>query len=87
MKTEQRLFLSLLASFVVAALLLVALQITDSTVLFLPQVPGFFACAMLWGVHSGFTAASWIFWVGTNTLAYWPLLFGASHLIRKRLPD
>jgi hypothetical protein len=51
-KTEKRLFLSLVASIVIAALLLAATYVTKSKVLFLLQMPGYLVCALLWGVHS-----------------------------------
>jgi hypothetical protein len=58
MTKRKRLLLSFLVSVVMAILLLVAVRMTHSKGLLMAQMPGFFAFAMIWGIHSSFTAVA-----------------------------
>ena len=86
MKLSKRIITSFIASAVLSAVLYLLEIATASNALFDLQFPGFYACVLIWGVHSspdnpvvGLTVFG-----GANALAYWPLCFGLSFLFRKR---
>ncbi len=86
MKLQKRVLLSLVASLAVAVLLLFVGQLTQSKVLFMMQLPGFYAFASIWGIHSGQwnSVAAYSVWVATNALSYWPIIFCLTFFIRNK---
>jgi hypothetical protein len=83
---RRRLLISFLASIVAAVVLLIVERATNSKLLFLLQLPGFFAFASIWGIHSGPEnhAVGYIVFGGANALVYWPIAFGLGFLFRRK---
>lgn len=83
---RRRILTSLLVSVAVSVLLLAVERATNSKALFTLQVPGFFACVMIWGIHSGpeSPAVGYLVFGAANALVYWPLVFGLSFLFRRK---
>ena len=86
MRLGKRILTSLLASTLLSAVLYLLEIATASKALFDLQFPGFYACVLIWGVHSSpdNPAVGLMVFVATNALAYWPLCLGLSFLFRKR---
>jgi len=84
MKLGKRIVTSLIASILLSAVLLLLERVTASTALFDLQFPGFYACVLIWGVHSSpdNPAIGYLVFGAANALAYWPLCFGLSFLFR-----
>jgi hypothetical protein len=83
---RRRLLISLLGSIVAAVILLVLERATNSKVLMLLQLPGFFAYVNIWGIHSGpeHHVAGYIVFAAANALIYWPIAFGLGLLFRRK---
>jgi len=83
---RSRVLLSLIAGIVAAILLLVVERATNSKALFLLQLPGFFACACIWGIHSGpdNPLVGYLVFGAANAVGYWPIAFGLSFLVRRK---
>jgi hypothetical protein len=84
---RKRVLIALLASIVVAAVLLAVLEATNSKAVFLLQFPGFYLCALIWGIHgsSESKALEFSVFAVANALVYWPFLFGLSFLRRTKV--
>ena len=84
MKLGKRIITSFIASAVLSAVLYLLEITTSSNVLFDLQFPGFYACVLIWGVHSSpdNPAIGYLVFGAANALAYWPLCFGLSFLFR-----
>jgi hypothetical protein len=69
-----------------AVILLVVERATNSKLLFLLQLPGFFAFASIWGIHSGpeNRVAGYMVFAAANALVYWPIAFGLGFLFRRK---
>ncbi len=81
----QRFTFSLLVSVGVSALLFVLLVVTRSKFIFLLQLPGFYASASIWGIHSAPTneAVGALVFGWVNAIAYWPFVFAFSFLFKR----
>ena len=88
MTLRKRVLISLIVSIAAAVLLLAVSRAANSNVLFLPQLPGYFASLSIWGVHSGEwnSVAGAIVVSAANALVYWLVVFGLSFLLRNRGP-
>ena len=86
MTLGKRLLLSLVASIGLSILLFLLERATNSKTLFLLQIPGLYASIGMWGVHSGpdNPAVGVIVFGGADALAYWPITFGLSYLLKRR---
>jgi len=86
MKPGKRILISVLASILLSVLLLLLERATASEALFDLQFPGFYACVLIWGVHSGpdNPAIGFMVFGAANALAYWPLCLGLSFLFRRK---
>jgi len=84
MKLSKRIITSFIASAVLSAVLYLLEITTSSNALFDLQFPGFYACVLIWGVHSSpdNPVIGYIVFGAANALAYWPLCFGLSFLFR-----
>jgi hypothetical protein len=85
MSIRKRFTLSLLISVGLSILFLIVLLLTRSELIFLLQLPGYYASVSLWGVHSGPSNAALgalVFgWV--NAIAYWPFVFACTFFFRR----
>jgi len=88
MRVGRRIVTSLVVSVLISAALLLLERATASKVLFELQFPGFFACACIWGIHSGpdNPAVGMIVFGTVNALVYWPMCLGLSFLFRGSKP-
>jgi len=77
--------MSLVVSICASVVLLAAGRATNSKVLWFAQVPGFLAFVNIWGLHSGQANSlpGLTVFAATNALAYWPVAFGLSYLVRR----
>ena len=89
MALRRRVFTTLIVSVVASVLLLGVEHATGSKTLFDLQLPGFFACVLIWGVHSGpeNPAVGYLVFGAANALVYWPLVFVLSFLLRHKRPS
>jgi hypothetical protein len=85
MKLRKRLLVSLLVSCAASALLTGLEFATKSKLLFLLQLPVWFAWVSIWGVHSGpdnrFEGVA--VWFAANALFYWVISLGLSFLVSR----
>jgi hypothetical protein len=87
MRLRNRVLVSLAVSIGLAILLLIVEEFSQSELFFYAQWPGFFVVASVFGMHGGGPEiAKESLWVGVNALAYWPLLFALSFLIKTKRP-
>jgi len=82
----KRLLLSLTASVAASILLILLERTTESKSIAVLLLPGFVAFVAIWGVHSGpdSRVLGDIVFAAGNVLAYWPVLFGLSYLLRRK---
>jgi hypothetical protein len=71
---------------VAAVILLIVERATNSKLLFLLQLPGFFVFASIWGIYSGPEnhVAGYMVFAAANALVYWPIAFGLWFLFRRK---
>lgn len=85
MSMQKRVIVSLAVSVCLAILLLVLGNSSQSELLFYAQWPGFLTIASIFGMHGGGNpTVEKSVWAGVNALAYWPLLFALSFLIKTK---
>lgn len=84
MRLRNRVLLSLAGSIAAAVLLNCFERLFKSKMLALFELPGLYAFLSIWGVHSGrWNSVEGIFvWLAVNSLAYWPVIFALSFLVR-----
>jgi hypothetical protein len=82
---RKRVLVSLAVSVVISVLLFSLQRATDCKILFVLESPGFFAHVFVWGIHSGpkHPLVGLLLFGGVNALAYWPVVFGLSFLVRR----
>jgi len=82
---RKRVFAALAISISAAVVLLMVGRASDSKVLFVPQLPGFWLFSVLWGIHSGKgnSLCGLIVFRAANAVVYWPIAFGLSFLCAK----
>ena len=85
MRLRNRVLASLAVSIGLAILLLILENFFRSELFFYAQWPGFIAVVGIFGMHGGGPEiVEGILLVGTNALAYWPLMFALSFLIKRK---
>ena len=85
MRLQNRVLLSLTVSIGLAILLLILGDLSQSELLFYAQWPGFITVASVFGIHGGWPeVAEKGVWVAANALAYWPIVFALSFLVKKK---
>jgi len=85
MRLQNRILLSLAVSIGFAVLLLMLEKHFQSDLFFYAQWPGFITVISIFGVHGGGPElVEETILVGVNALAYWPLVFALSFLIKRK---